>query len=287
MLNLSFVRTFVTLVETGSFSDTARQLDLAQPTVSQHLKKLETMLGLMLVQRSNTACTPTSQGRALLPYAYSLLSSAARFEAAVAGDQICIGCSGNIAAYFISADLKRFVDAQNEAIRWDVRASTNPEVAEQLAAGSIDIAAMEWPDERKEFDIRPWRVEPLVVIVHGAHPLAGASSISVDEMLQLDFIGGEPGSGTGTVLRQTLGRKADKMRITHNLHSTEAVKSAVQAGLGCSIVLRGAVKADAAAGQLSILTVKDARLEKTFYLAMPAGLPENALPARLVAFLTA
>ena len=48
MLNLSFVRTFVTLIETGSFSDTARRLEMAQPTVSQHLKKLETLLGVML-----------------------------------------------------------------------------------------------------------------------------------------------------------------------------------------------------------------------------------------------
>ena len=287
MLNLSFIRTFVTLAQTGSFSDTARRLDLSQPTVSQHLMKLEAALGVMLVQRSNVTCTPTERGLALLPHAQSLLSSAARLQAAAAGDNICIGCSGNIAAYYISSDLKRFVDAHHTAIHWDVQASPNPDVAEQLASGAIDIAVMEWPAQRKQFDVRPWRVEPLVVIVPNDHPLARSKTISVDEMLRLEFIGGERGSGTGTVLRQALGAKAKKLRITHDLHSTDAVKSAVRAGLGCSIVLRGAAADDAAAGHFAMLQVKGAKLEKTFSIAVPAGLPANALPARLADFLTA
>lgn len=287
MLNLSFVRTFVTLAETGSFSDTARRLDLSQPTVSQHLMKLESALGVMLVQRSNANCTPTARGRALLPHAHALLASSARLQAAAAGDNICIGCSGNIAAYYISSDLKRFVDAHQTAIHWAVQTSPNPDVAEQLATGAIDIAVMEWPDLRKQFDVRPWRIEPLVVIVPNDHPLADAGTISVDEMLELEFIGGERGSGTGTVLRQALGAKAKRLRITHDLHSTDAVKSAVRAGLGCSIVLRGAATDAAAAGHFSMLDVGDAKLEKTFSIAVPAGLPPNALPARLAAFLTA
>ncbi len=285
MLNLSLVKTFVMLVETGSFSGAARRLDLAQPTVSQHLQKLEAMLGLMLIERGKVACKPTPKGRTLLPYARSLLSAAARFEAAVDGSNICIGCSGNIAAYYISSELKRFVDAEDNPISWEICAATNPEVATQLASGTIDLAAMEWPAEQKEFDLRTWRVEPLVVIVHRNHLLANAGSISVDDLLQLDLIGGEPGSGTGTVLRKALGSKADKLRITHTLHSTEAVKNAVQSGLGCSIVLHGAVRDDVEAGLLRMLSIKDVPLEKTFYLAVPAGLPEEALPARLVSFL--
>jgi LysR family transcriptional regulator, low CO2-responsive transcriptional regulator len=285
MLNLSFVRTFVTLVETGSFSNTARRLELAQPTVSQHLKKLEALLGVMLIERSNTSCTPTAKGLALLPYAHSLLSSAARFESAVNGDHICIGCSGNIAAYYISNDLKQFVDRQNSAVSWEIRTATNPEIADKLTFGEIDLAAMEWPDQRKGIDVLPWRVEPLVVIVPPDHPLSRARSISVDEMLQLDIIGGERGSGTGTVLQKALGQKARDLRLSHTLHSTEAVKSAVSAGLGCSIVLRGAVKDDVAAGNLKMLPVKGTKLEKTFYIALPTGIAKDALPARLAAFL--
>lgn len=285
MVNLTFVRTFVTLIETGSFSDAARRLELAQPTVSQHLKKLETLLGVMLVERSNTYCRPTARGLALLPYANSLLSSAARFESAISGDHICIGCSGNIAAYYISADLKRFVDDQDKSVSWEITTATNPEIADKLAYGEIDFAAMEWPDKRAGINVRPWRVEPLVVIVPPDHHLARARTISVEEILELDIIGGERGSGTGTVLAQALGPKVRNLRLTHTLHSTEAVKSAVCAGLGCSIVLQGAVKGEVETGNLKMLSVKGTKLEKTFYVATPSGLSPQTLPARLAEFL--
>jgi LysR family transcriptional regulator, low CO2-responsive transcriptional regulator len=286
MLNLSWVRTFVTLIETKSFVDTARRLQMAQPTVSLQLKKLEASLGVSLVERSHSGCNPTARGRALFPYAEALLRSADRFETAVARDHIVIGCSGNIASYYITRDLKRFVDSAGAGIAWDIRTATNPEVGDLLAAGAVDLAAMEWSDRRKEFELRPWRVEPMVVIVPNDHRLAKARSISVDEFMELEFIGGEPGSGTGTVLRRALGRRAAKLRISHTLHSTEAVKSAVEAGLGSSIVLKGAVRDEVQSGNFAMLSLKGVKLEKVFHLAFRAGLPETALPVRLAHFLS-
>ena len=79
MMNLSFIRTFVSLAETGGFSASARALGLSQPTVSQHLRKLEEMLGVQLIERRNTSCSLTAQGAALIPHAMTLLRSAERF----------------------------------------------------------------------------------------------------------------------------------------------------------------------------------------------------------------
>ena len=196
-----------------------------------------------------------------------------------------IGCSGNIAAYYISADLKRFLDSSAVEFTWDMEVATNPQVAELLLAGALDVAAMEWPAEDPSLDVRAWRTEPLVVIVPKDHPLAGAGTITPDQLLGLELIGGERGSGTGTLLSRKLGPSAGRLRVARNLHSTEAVKCAVRAGLGCSIVLAGAVDADAAAGHLAALMVEGVKLEKTFYVAIAKGLPETALPARLAAFL--
>lgn len=286
MLNLGLVTTFVALAETGSFVEAARQLCLAQPTVSQQLKKLEMQLGVVLIERSHGGCSLTARGRAVLPQARALLRSAERFAAAAEGDQIAIGCSGNIASYYISKDLKRFVDRVGNGMRWDITCATNPEIAEQLSVGAIDIAAMEWPVPARGVAVRPWRVEPMVVIVPSDHRLAKSRSLTVDQLLELDLIGGEPGSGTGTLLRQALGRRSAKLRVTHNLRNTEAVKSAVEAGLGCSIVLARAVREEVAAGQIAMLTVRGVKLEKTFHIAFPEGLPDEALPMRLADFLS-
>lgn len=284
-MNIQHVRTFLALVEAGSFVGAAARLGVSQPTVSQQVRKLEAAFGKVLVRRSHAACTPTPHGRAILPYARALVAAAERLEEAGRGDAVLVGCSGNIVSYFISDELHRFAGAIGEPFRWRLRAATNPELSEAVAAGEVDVAAMEWPDRRAGLEVLPWRTEPMCVIVAPDHPLAGRGEITVDELAGLDLLGGERGSGTGTVLSEALGERASELRITHSLPTTEAVKSAVRAGLGASVVLEAAVGTEAAAGALSVLSVAGVRLEKTFHVAVPEGLPEEALPARFARFL--
>ncbi|MGO8609577.1 LysR family transcriptional regulator, partial [Rhizobium johnstonii] len=81
---------------TGSFHAAGRRLGLSQPTVSQHVRKLETALRVTLVERDPAGCRPTPQGRALLPHAEALIRAGRRAEEAVAGNRLAIGASGNI-----------------------------------------------------------------------------------------------------------------------------------------------------------------------------------------------
>jgi DNA-binding transcriptional LysR family regulator len=274
------------LADTGSFVETARRLGLAQSTVSLRLKRLEETLGAALIERSHAGCTLTARGATILPHANALLRSAERFVAAADSEQITIGCSGNIASYYITEDLKRFLEADHPGIKWDIKVATNPELEGLLSTGAIDLAAMEWPVNDAHIEVRPWRTEPMVVIVPNSHALARVRTISTDDLLELELIGGEPGSGTGTLLRKILGKRAAKLKITHNLQNTEAVKSAVRVGLGCSIVLAGAVREEAAAGRFVMLTLNDAKLEKMLYIALQSGQPRGALSVRLAEFLS-
>lgn len=275
----------MTLAETRSFVDAAKRLDLAQSTVSLQVKKLETALGVVLLERGHGGCELTPRGRSVLPQARALLQSAEALSNAVDGTSITIGCSGNVAAYYISEDLKRFIDTYGLKISWDLTVAPNPEVMNLLLSGAVDIAAMEWPPNDPRLVVRAWRTEPLVVIVPNEHPLAGRGSITASQLTGLDLIGGEPGSGTGTLLKQALGARVNKLKISRNLGSTEAVKSAVRAGLGCSIVLAGAVRGDVETGRISTLSLKGTPLEKTLYVAIPKGLPETSLAARMTEFL--
>lgn len=284
-MNLQHVRVFVTLVETGSFSTAAARLGISQPTVSQQIRKLETVLGRVLVHRSHAACTPTSHGAAILPYARALLASADRLQAAARNEDLVIGASGNIVSYFISSQMPRFAAVAPPGFRWRVEAAPNPELGARVTAGELDVAAMEWPDRRAGLATVPWRTEPMSVIVPPGHPFAGRRSITVDELVGLPLIGGERGSGTGTVLSAALGERARALDIAHSLPTTEAVKSAVRAGLGASIVLDAAVASEVMAGLLVRVPVEGVRLEKVFHLAVPEGLPDDALAARFVAFL--
>ena len=86
-----------------------------------------------------------------------------------------------------------------------------------------------------------WRSEPIVLIVPPDHPLAEDRQISKRKLAELDLLGGEPGTGTGRLLESYFADGVSPPRIALQLGSTEAVKEAVKAGLGVSLVLRSAV----------------------------------------------
>jgi DNA-binding transcriptional LysR family regulator len=144
---------------------------------------------------------------------------------------------------------------------------------------------MEWPDRRPGIATLPWRTEPMSVIVPPGHSYGRRRSITVEEFTRLPLIGGESGSGTGRVLAAALGERARALKIAHALPTTEAVKSAVRAGLGASVVLDAAVASEVRAGLLVRVPVEGLVLEKVFHLAILEGLPPGSLAARFADFL--
>ncbi|MDP2802457.1 MAG: LysR substrate-binding domain-containing protein [Phreatobacter sp.] len=281
MLDLAQVRSFVAVVACGSFHEAAKRLGLAQPTVSQHIRKLEEALGTGLVARSNAGCWALPKGLAFLPHAKRLLQAEEQARISVQPDRLVIGAASNIGIYLLPPAVKGFCEVYPTAkpVGWSI--GPNPTVIERLQHGEVDIALTEWWTETDGFQAFCWRHEPLVVIVPPGHAWAGRSVVNPEELTDQPMIGGEAGTGTGRVLAQALGAElARRLKIGPVLGSTEAVKRAVMAGLGISIVLHATVAEEVAAGLLVALTVADAPMTKALWAATPSSLP-IAAPARL------
>jgi len=135
----------------------------------------------------------------------------------------------------------------------------------RLEQTQVDAALLEWWDERDGFCWQPWRTEPLVLIVPPADRLGGVRSISRAELARLPLIGGEPGTGTGRLLRAYFAG-APMPEISMSLGSTEAVKRAVEAGLGASLVLACAVVDELRQGRLRAIPLADEMPQKTLHL---------------------
>lgn len=283
MLNLSQVQAFLAVIENGGFQGAAHALGLAQPTVSHQLRKLEEALGAQLVVRARNGSQPTRDGTAFLPYARGLVRTAARALSAVGGRSLAIGASGNIGTYLLPSPLHRFATETGAA--FDLVLGTNPETAGRLESGEVDMAVMEWWDGRPGFQAMPWRREPMVVIVSPRHPWAQRRQIAKALLLDQPLIGGEPGTGTGQLLQKAFGRNAPRLRVTMQLGSTAAVKEAVKAGLGISLVLAGAAADDVKAGTLAALRLHDADLTKELVVVLPEDTPPSAPAARFAAAL--
>ncbi|MGL4439347.1 MAG: LysR substrate-binding domain-containing protein [Bosea sp. (in: a-proteobacteria)] len=277
MLDLVQVRSFITVVACGSFHEAAKRLGLSQPTVSQHVRKLEEALGTSLLARSHSGCWALPKGLTFLPHAKRLLQTEELARMAVQTDRLVIGAASNIGVYLLPSAVKGFCEFYQpaQAIGWSI--GPNPSVIDRLQRGEVDIALTEWWTEIDGFQALCWRQEPLVVIVPPAHAWSGRSHINADELTDQLMIGGEAGTGTGRVLAQVLGADLERrLKIGPVLGSTEAVKQAVMAGLGISIVLHATVADEVAAGLLVALTIVDAPMTKSLWAATPRGLPVAA-----------
>lgn len=273
MLNLTQLETFVALIDCGGFRGAADQLKISQPTVSQQLRKLEEELGATLVVRDRTQCGPTAAGARLLPLARSLLRSAARAHDVVAGRRLRLGASSNIGIYLLQPFVARYAREHGSKNAIDLRIASNPEIADRLACGELDVAVMEWWDNRPGFSANSWRQEPLVVIVPPDHRFAKYKTLKPELLFEEPMIGGEAGTGTGTLLQKIFGSKAASLAITLTLGSTEAVKAAVMSGLGISLVFASAVEEEVRRGSLRALPIAGVRLDKELYVILPQDTP--------------
>lgn len=269
-MNLTFVRSFVALAESESFQAAAKRLDIAPSTLSQHLKKLEDALGAQLVVRQRLQSELTRQGRVALPIARQVVETADRLVHRVRREGLTVSASGNIANYFLGPALQRFSELEGGNLDWELVPSTNPGALDLLRQGEVDLAVTEWKPEIRGLVSSAWHREEMIVIGAPGSYLSGKTELTREEFLDLPMIGGEPGSGTGTLLKDLLGESARRLRTLANLGSTEAVKSAVSAGLGYSIVLTSAVASDVATGRLTSARVEGTAPSKTFYVTRNA-----------------
>lgn len=284
MLNLVHVRSFVAVVDRGGFGAAAEALGLAQPTVSQHVRKLEEALEAPLLVRRRERSLPTEQGRLFLPHARGLLALADRATDALGARHLAVGAGTNVGVYLLQPFLHAF-EGRPDGRRVELAIGPNPEILDRLRSGGLDMAATEWWDGTPGFAARVWRREPLVAIVGPGHAWAGLEGVTVEMLGGVPLVGGEAGTGTGTLLRARLGPRAERLRAGRQLGSTEAVKRAVRHAGGVSLVLAASVEDEVRHGSIRALPVLDADLAKDLYVVLPEDLPETAPAARFARML--
>jgi len=267
MLNLVWLKSLITVIEQHSFQAAGIELGLAQPTITQHIQKLEDMLSVSLIQRGRSGCQPTKHALNLLPYAESMLRLQDRALQSMQTPSLRVGTSSNIGIYLLQPYLHHYLSEQApKADKLDLLIDSNPTIAEKLENAEIDMALMEWWSPKAGFESQTWKTEPLVLITPPDHPLATLPYISKDMLAGLNLIGGESGSGTGRLLKAYLQDFQQLPTVTMQLGSTEAVKQAVRAGLGISLVFASAVIDEVKHGSLCAIPLEDNGLTKSIQL---------------------
>jgi molybdate transport repressor ModE-like protein len=290
-MNLEYIKTFLTVARTKSFRVAARELGISQPSVSQHIKKLEESLNSQLIIRDRGGNQLTLKALTFLPYAESIVYVVERSKSALQEKNLnfSIGASSNIGIYILPPYLKRYLTSFEDPPRVELKINSNPQIADKLAFGEVDLAVMEWWDHRLGFSAHLWGYEELVLITPPDHPWQNLPVITKGFLQDIELLGGERGTGTGRLLKQYLGSKAETMQVSMQLGSTEAVKQAVQAGLGVSLVLADSVTQEVQNGTLKAIPIDldGIPLRKELFLVWRNSLPADSSPIQFAQMLLA
>ena len=265
---------FCKVVELKSFTRAARAVFLSQPTVSDHVRHLEEELGQKLVDRLGREAEPTPAGRLLYDYASRILrlqqetlEALARFGGRLSGETF-IGASTIPATYILPALVGTFRAAHPE-VTVSVRISGSHEIARKVLAGEYDLGLVGAVWNERGLDWTELFTDTLVLVARPDHPLAGRGPVTLDDLCGQDYVGREPGSGTRKVigaLLEAAGRRETDLHQVALFGANEAVREAVKAGVGVSMLSRRSVAADLAAGTLVEIFLVGVSGERPFYL---------------------
>lgn len=275
MIEIRHIQVFLAVWKNRSFSRAAQEVHLTQPTVSGHIQVLEETLGVRLFDRGGKEVTPTKAGEILYPFARQILRLNLQAEREIAmflGQEkgsLDLGGSNIPGQYILPGLIGRF-KAKRPSIRVILRISDTAAIAAAVASGELELGMVGAVVQKKSLRFEPCFDDEMVLIVSPGHRLADCKKVSINNLASEPFILREKGSGTRLASERALqaagNLQLSDLQIVAEMGSTEAIRQAVRAGLGCSIVSRRAVKDDLEHGLLHAPVLEGVQLSRKFYL---------------------
>lgn len=294
-MDLRQLEIFVKVAEFRSFSKAAATLSLTQPTVSEHIRTLEDELGVRLLDRLGRGAVVTKAGELLLLHARRLLalSREARqamdqFQGRMCGE-LLVGASTIPGEYVLPALIGRFKEKFPE-ISISLLIGDSQTVVDWVAEARAELGVAGARLSNRSVAYKELMPDELVLVVPALHPWHGRPLITLEELQREPLLVRERGSGSRAALEAALaanGMELGSYRIVGEMGSTQAIKQAVRAGVGVSVVSRRAVEDEGKAGLVGCLPVKDLRVTRSFYLVTHKERSRSPLAEAFRAFLDA
>jgi len=244
MIDTLRLQVFLAVADLHGFSEAAKHLNLSQPTVSYHIKKLETDLNCELFERTSAHFRLTEAGRLLLPRARKLLhemNSTEQLMTALGSEiagEVRIACSTTTGKYILPLFAARF-HQKHPSVNVMILSCTPEHVVPQLLVNDADLGVVSYDSCGGDYECQPFFTDHIILIAPRDHPFASRPSIDPAELLTPPHIIREASAGTRRVLLAELGKHdiaLEDMNIFLELGNAEAIVNTVEAGFGVSFV---------------------------------------------------
>lgn len=236
---------FVAISRTASVSRASEALSLSQSATSTALSELEKQFDLQLFDRVGKSLRINETGQQLLPRAVELLDRAKEIENLLQGHagvgHMKIGATLTVGNYLATILAARFLQEHPDS-RIALQVHNTSTIVQKIANHELDLGLIEGDCNHPDIEVQAWIADELVVFSAPNHPLAALQKVSLTQLLNEQWILREKGSGTRETFDRAFHNHHANLNIRLELEHTEAIKRAVESGLGIGCISRLALK---------------------------------------------
>ncbi len=259
---------FVAISRTDSVSRAAEALSLSQSATSTALSEFERQFDLQLFDRVGKSLRINEAGQQLLPRAVELLDRAKEIENLLHGHagfgHLKIGATLTVGNYLATILVARFLQEHPES-RIELQVHNTSAIVQQIANHELDLGLIEGDCHHPDIEVHQWVADELVIFSAPNHPLAHQKKVSLEELINEPWILREKGSGTRATFDRAFHNHHAELKIRLELEHTEAIKRAVESGLGIGCISRLALKDAFRRGSLVPISTPSLDFGRFFY----------------------
>ena len=271
---LDQLRILKAIVAEGSFKRAAESLFVSQPAISLQVQNIEKQLNVPLFDRGGRKAQLTEAGKLLLSYGEKLLSLCQETCRAIEdlqnlqGGTLIVGASQTTGTYLLPRMIGMFRQ-KYPLVRVQLQVHSTRRTSWAVANGLVDLAIIggEVRGELQDIlEIIPYAEDELALILPGSHPLAEVDTIQKEDLYQLGFINLDYQSTIRKVIEQVLTRSGidtERLKVEMELNSVEAIKNAVQSGLGAAFVSTTAIEKELHMGIIRSVPIENLVVKRT------------------------
>jgi DNA-binding transcriptional LysR family regulator len=259
---------FVAISRMASVSRAAEVLSLSQSATSTALSEFERQFDVQLFDRVGKSLRINETGMQLLPRAVELLDRAKEIEHSLQGHAgfgfMKIGATLTVGNYLATILVARFLQAHPDS-RIQLQVHNTSTIVQQIANHELDLGLIEGDCNHPDIEVKPWIADELVIFGAPNHPLVQEAHVSMEQLLAEPWILREKGSGTRETFDRAFHSAHSKLMIRLELEHTEAIKRAVESGLGIGCISRLALKDAFRRGSLAPIATPQLDFRRFFY----------------------
>ncbi|MWV17617.1 LysR family transcriptional regulator [Pseudomonas sp. L-22-4S-12] len=259
---------FVAVAKQESVSQAAQSLALSQSAASTSLSELERQSNCQLFDRAGKRLSLNALGKQLLPQAVALLEQAREIAQLLNGKSgfgsLAVGATLTVGNYLATLLIGNFMQRHPEC-RVKLHVQNTAHVVQQVAHYELDLGLIEGNCQHADIEVQPWVEDELVVFCAPEHPFARSGKASLEELTREAWVLREQGSGTRLTFDQAMRHHPAPLNIRLELEHTEAIKRAVESGLGISCISRLALRDAFRRGSLVPVETPQLDLTRQFY----------------------